>query len=163
MLLYVDIYLISSARNKIIILSHINCFPRLHWHIDTHPNKEGGGLYSSREHQYSCISILMPKGSFQHQHEHETCIRLDLNILEERKYFWSQTLCQCLVRSVTKGCSVLIGPWVECWSVIGCFWQVFADLILSPHRIAGWDQNAVDMFCAQCTVNHGTRRNNNWI
>ena len=35
--LYADIYLISSARNKDIMLSTIKLFPRLHWH----PPKQG--------------------------------------------------------------------------------------------------------------------------
>ena len=137
--LYADIYLISSARNKYIILSNILLFPPLCWH----PPKQGRGwLYSSREHnRYSYISIFMPKGSFQHQHEHETCIRFNLDILEERKYLWSQTLCQCLVRSVTTVSSLMIGPSVKFQTVIGCFWvalQIWSYPHIASHGIRIW-------------------------
>ena len=133
---------------KISYCHTFNCFPRLYWH----PPKQGRRrIYSSREHQYSCISILMPKGSFQHQHEHETCIRLDLNILEERKYFWSQTLCQCLVRSVTTGCSVQwlvhdenAGLWLDVSDKSLQIWSY--PHIASPDGIRMW------WTCSVCSV-----------
>ena len=83
----------------------------------------------------------MPKGSFQHQHEHETCIRFNLDILEERKYLWSQTLCQCLVRSVTTVSSLMIGPSVEFQTVIGCFsvaLQIWSYPHIASHGIRIW-------------------------
>ena len=134
--LYADIYLISSARNKSIVLSSIKLFssfaltPTQTGKTDDYIHEEDINIH------IACISIFNSKGSSPHPHEHESLVSglIWTFLRRDWKYLWSQALCQCLVRLVTSVCSLLIGPQAEYWPLIGWCWPNFVDLILSPHR-----------------------------
>lgn len=83
--LYADIYLISSARNKDIMLSPIKLFSSFAL-TPTQTGKTDDYIHEGNINIHiACISIFNSKGSFEHQHEHELCIRFDLDILEREE------------------------------------------------------------------------------
>ena len=104
--LYADIYLISSARNKYIILSNILLFPPLCWH----PPKQGRGwLYSSREHNIHIFPYL--------------CQRVHFNTSTSMKLV-SGSIWTFLKRENIYGAKHYVSVWLDLWQQSPILWLV---------------------------------------
>ena len=84
--LYADIYLISSARNKDIMLSPIKLFSSFAL-TPTQTGKTDDYIHEGDINIHiACISIFNSKGSFEQQHEHKSIVSgLIWTFLRERR------------------------------------------------------------------------------